>query len=125
VAEVRQTARDAGCVDFVAKPVMADVLFAKLQRHAGAASSARRSHEPPPPTLAPDDGTRNLASRLRRPRRSAASSSSMPWPKSCRSPATSAHLGRRIAALTAAFDYDALLRLAASLETHHESSDGR
>ena len=34
--EVRQAARDAGCVDFLPKPVRADVLFARLQRYTGA-----------------------------------------------------------------------------------------
>ena len=34
--EVRQAAREAGCVDFLPKPVKADVLFAKLQRYTGA-----------------------------------------------------------------------------------------
>jgi DNA-binding response OmpR family regulator len=32
---VRQTARDAGCVDYLSKPVRAQLLFAMLQTHAG------------------------------------------------------------------------------------------
>ena len=31
--EVRDAAREAGCVDFPPKPVRADVLFARLQRY--------------------------------------------------------------------------------------------
>ena len=31
--EVRDAAREAGCVDFLPKPVRADVLFARLQRY--------------------------------------------------------------------------------------------
>jgi PAS domain S-box-containing protein len=126
-AEVRQTARDAGCVDFVAKPVKADVLFAKLQRHAGARFvSPEIVPESPLPPLATDDGSRNLASRLRE----AAAIGSVAELDALAEELSLAGdvprtLGRRIAALTAAFDYDALLRLAASLETHHESSDGR
>jgi CheY-like chemotaxis protein len=33
--DVREAARGAGCVDFIPKPIRADVLFAKLQQHLG------------------------------------------------------------------------------------------
>jgi CheY-like chemotaxis protein len=126
-SEVRQAARDAGCVDFVAKPVKADVLFAKLQRHAGARFvNPSEAPEPPLPALVSGNGPRNLASRLRE----AATIGSVADLDALAEELSTAgdvpgSLGRRIAALTAAFDYDALLRLAASLESHHESPDGR
>jgi CheY-like chemotaxis protein len=35
IGDIRQTARDAGCVDYLAKPVRAQLLFAMLQTHIG------------------------------------------------------------------------------------------
>jgi PAS domain S-box-containing protein len=118
-AEVRQQARDAGCVDFLPKPVKADVLFAKLQRFTGArfVSPAAESDAPPLPALAPDLDVRQLAARIR----DAAAIGSVADLDALAEQLSSAGaqpgtLGRRIASLTAAFDYDALLRLAASLD---------
>src|SRR5690606_34677882 len=36
LGDVRQSARDAGCVDYLSKPVRAQLLFATLQTHLGA-----------------------------------------------------------------------------------------
>jgi CheY-like chemotaxis protein len=36
LGDIRQTVRDAGCVDYLSKPVRAQVLFAMLQTHLGA-----------------------------------------------------------------------------------------
>jgi CheY-like chemotaxis protein len=36
LGDTRQATRDAGCVDYLAKPIRAQELFAMLQRHAGA-----------------------------------------------------------------------------------------
>ena len=33
--DVREAARQAGCIDFVPKPIRADVLFSKLRQHLG------------------------------------------------------------------------------------------
>ncbi len=116
--EVREAAREAGCVDFLPKPVRADVLFAKLQRYTGT-----RFVSPPGekdaaiPLLGDDVSIRGLAARIREAAAigSVADLDAIAEQLSSEgeSPGT---LGRRIAALTAAFDYDALLRLAASLE---------
>ncbi len=35
LGDVRQTVHDAGCVDYLSKPVRAELLFAMLQRHLG------------------------------------------------------------------------------------------
>ena len=35
IGDIRQTARDAGCVDYLSKPVRAQLLFAMLQTHLG------------------------------------------------------------------------------------------
>jgi PAS domain S-box-containing protein len=121
--EVRQAARDAGCVDFVPKPVKADILFAKLQRHTGIRFVAPVAGSDSAPELvaagtsASDASVRGLAGRLRE----AAAIGSVADLDAIADELSSAgdapnSLGRRIAALTAAFDYDALLRLAASLE---------
>ena len=116
--EVRQAAREAGCVDFLPKPVRADVLFAKLQRYTGTrfvSPSGEKDAAIPP--LGDDVSVRGLAARIREAAAigSVADLDAIAEQLSSEgeSPGT---LGRRIAALTAAFDYDALLRLAASLE---------
>ncbi len=117
-AEVRQQARDAGCLDFLPKPVKADVLFAKLQRYTGVRFVATSGDaDPALPTLAPDLETRELAAKIR----DAAAIGSVADLDSLAEQLSSSGesggaLGRRIASLAAAFDYDALLRLAASLE---------
>ena len=117
-AEVRQQAGDAGCVDFLPKPVKADVLFARLQRYTGArfVSPAIDSEAQTPP-LSGDIDVRGLAARIRE----AAAIGSVADLDALAEQLSSAgdqpgSLGRRIASLTAAFDYDALLRLAASLD---------
>ena len=114
-AEVRQQARDAGCVDFLPKPVKADVLFAKLQRYTGVRFVSPATE---PMRRCRRSATSAATSRrafARRPQ-SAASRISMRWRAAVGGGRRAGALGRRIAALTAAFDYDALLRLAASLE---------
>jgi CheY-like chemotaxis protein len=51
--DVRDAAREAGCVDFVPKPIRAEVLFAKLRQHLGVAFvSPRRVEAPEPPATA-------------------------------------------------------------------------
>jgi PAS domain S-box-containing protein len=126
--EVRQAARDAGCVDFLPKPVKADVLFAKLQRYTGVrfvspAEGAETvpafdaSRDAPGGPLGSEANVRDLAARIRE----AAAIGSVADLDAIADDLSTAGdtpgtLGRRIAALTAAFDYDALLRLAASLD---------
>jgi len=122
--EVRQAARDAGCVDFLPKPVKADVLFAKLQRYAGvrfvSPVGETDTDFPPLGPLSPlsnDVSVRGLAARIRE----AAAIGSVADLDAIADQLSTAGdtpgtIGRRIAALTAAFDYDALLRLAASLD---------
>jgi PAS domain S-box-containing protein len=118
-AEVRQAARDAGCVDFLPKPVKADVLFAKLQRYTGVRFvSPVAEPESPLPVLTQDIGGHDLAVHIRE----AASIGSVADLDALAERLSTAGdapgtLGRRIAALTAAFDYDALLRLAESIDS--------
>ena len=45
--EVREAAREAGCIDFVPKPIRAEVLFSKLRQHLGVSFvSPRRQRSP-------------------------------------------------------------------------------
>ena len=119
--EVRHAAREAGCVDFLPKPVKADVLFARLQRYTGVRfvspgpRSTRRSRRSGrwPTTSACAASPPAFA---RRPRLAASPISTRSPSKLSTADDAPGTLGRRIAALTAAFDYDALLRLAASLD---------
>ena len=116
--EVRQAAREAGCLDFLPKPVRADVLFAKLQRYTGTRFvSPSGEQDVPILPLADDVSVRGLAARIREAAAigSVADLDAIAEQLSSEGE-TPGTLGRRIAALTAAFDYDALLRLAASLE---------
>ena len=114
--DVRAQATDAGCVDFLPKPVKADVLFAKLQRFTGARFVSPASEpDAPLPSLREVGG--DIAARIRE----AAAIGNVEELDALAGRLSAAgdapgSLGRRIAALTAAFDYDALLRLADSLE---------
>jgi PAS domain S-box-containing protein len=119
--EVREAAREAGCVDFLPKPVRADVLFARLQRYTRVrfVSPSEDSDQAVPPLgpIGAGDGVRKLASRIRE----AAAIGSVAdldaiAEELSNAGAAPGTLGRKIAVLTAAFDYDALLRLAASLD---------
>ena len=119
--EVRQSAREAGCVDFLPKPVRAEVLFAKLQRYTGVrfVTPAGESEAPAPSygSLGEDDKVRALALRLREAA-AIGSVADLDAITDELAKGGDAHgaLGRRVAALTAAFDFDALLRLAESLD---------
>ena len=117
-AEVRHQAREAGCLDFLPKPVKANVLFAKLQRYTGARFvSPVQDTDVPLPALTSDLAGRNLASRIRDAAAigSVAELDALAEELVAEGEAPGA-LGQRIAALTATFDYEALLRLAASLD---------
>jgi PAS domain S-box-containing protein len=119
-AEVRESAKEAGCVDFLAKPVKADVLFAKLQRYTGV-RFVSPAEEPAPAltdlSIDPRVATRELAAKIR----GAASIGNVPDLEALAEHLSSgdeasAVIGRHISTLAATFDYDALLRLAATLD---------
>jgi PAS domain S-box-containing protein len=62
--DVREAAREAGCVDFVAKPIRAEVMFAKLRQHLGVSFVSPRgaaAAEPPAGSLPVE----KIAERLR------------------------------------------------------------
>ena len=55
--DIRQTARDAGCVDYLSKPIRAQSLFAMLQTHLGVRFVSGSGH--PAPRDAPPDRRRS------------------------------------------------------------------
>jgi PAS domain S-box-containing protein len=117
--EVREAARTAGAVDFVPKPVQADVLFAKLQRHAGARFVGPADVQPEPPISPPETiEARAVAARIRDAAAigNVADLDALATQLSGED-AQDRGLGRRIAMLTASFDYDALMQLADALES--------
>ncbi len=117
--EVREAARNAGAVDFVPKPVKADVLFAKLQRHAGARFVGPAPLRPEPPITPPETiDARAIAARIR----DAAAIGNVADLDALAAQLSGDDgqdrgLGTRIATLTASFDYDALMQLADALES--------
>ena len=66
LGDIRQIARDAGCVDYLSKPIRAQSLFAMLQRHVGVrfVSAAEVAAKEDPETLGFDRRVA-VASRLR------------------------------------------------------------
>jgi PAS domain S-box-containing protein len=117
--EVREAARNAGAVDFVPKPVQADVLFAKLQRHAGARFVGPAAVRPESPITPPETiEARAVAARIRDAAAigNVADLDALATQLSGED-AQDRGLGRRIATLTASFDYDALMQLADALES--------
>jgi CheY-like chemotaxis protein len=64
--EVRETARAAGCTDYLSKPVLAASLFAMLQRHLGVRFESGAADAVPPETDFADRARRaGIADRLR------------------------------------------------------------
>jgi len=103
-----------GAVDFLPKPVRAEVLFAKLQRYTGVrfVTPAGDSEAPAASfgSLGEDDKVRALGRRLREAA-AIGSVADLDAITDELAKGGDAHgaLGRRVAALTAAFDFDALL----------------
>jgi CheY-like chemotaxis protein len=121
-----EAARKAGCVDFLPKPVQADVLYGMLQRHLGIAFVPGVAAPPPAPvaplTIAmPPAQALALARRLR----AAASVGDVTEVDAIAAgllevPDGPHALGRRIVDLRSELDFDALLRLADRLESQEE-----
>jgi CheY-like chemotaxis protein len=116
--DVRQAARDAGCVDYLSKPVRAELLFAMLQTHVGVRFVSGGAAAPATGGTIDRSRCVDIAASLR----AAISIGDVREVQdlarrlaSC-SPAE-AHLGERIARLAAEFQFDRLGELADSLET--------
>ncbi len=114
--DTRQAAREAGCADYLPKPVRAEALFAALQTHLGAAfvATGQAPQAVPPPAASPGGG--DIAKQLLE---AVAIGSVTDLEALADRLLTEAGgdlaLGRRIARLVAAFDFDGLRALAAEL----------
>jgi PAS domain S-box-containing protein len=130
-------ARQAGCVDFVAKPVRAEVLYSALQRHLGVAFAAGQGPAEAGPRGSPDREAAVSAAAVE------TTATARPLPAGARAAARQlraaaavgdvaalddlatdlaadpalAELGERVAQLKAEFDFDGLRRLADWLES--------
>ena len=119
LGDVRQAARDAGCVDYLSKPVRAQLLFATLQIHLGAQFVSAGAHAARAADGGMDAARRaEIAARLR----SAVSVGDVGEIQTLakrllEGGAGEAALGERIGRLAAEFDFDALSELAESLGT--------
>ena len=120
----RQAAFDAGCVDFIAKPIRAEQLFQKLQRHTKAHFVAPSEEaEDETDTWTPTDGSlREIGKRLEE----AAAIGSIADLDAIvlelgKGSAAEAKVGSRIAQLRAKFDFAAVTELAESLQMKGES----
>ena len=113
----RQAAREAGCADYVPKPVRAEALFAALQTHLGAVFVAATV---PPPPAAPSAVASPSGSNLARRLLEAVAIGSVTDLEALADELLTGSdgdlaLGRRIARLVAAFDFDGLRALAGEL----------
>jgi PAS domain S-box-containing protein len=115
--DVREAARQAGCIDFVPKPVRADVLFSKLRQHLGVEFVPARAAAPaePVPELPLVDG---IATRLRDAAVLGDVSALDALARVLAVAADSGQqaLGAQILRMTREFDFAALQDLAAALE---------
>jgi len=115
----RQRAREAGCVDYLAKPIRAELLYGMLQTHAGAAFVSDREA---PRRAADDFVVIDRRSEIGGQLRSAIALGDVATIQQLAAGLTAgsraeAALGERIHRLIAAFDFDGLTALVDSLET--------
>jgi CheY-like chemotaxis protein len=114
--DVREAARNAGCVDFIPKPIRAEVLFGKLQQHLGVEFVSARSSRRPAEDAAPsEDLPARMADRLREASILGDVTALEELTRELRRTAGTRALAARIALLTREFDFQALQALAESL----------
>jgi CheY-like chemotaxis protein len=114
--DVREAAREAGCLDFVPKPIRAEVLFAKLRQHLGVAFVSPRPTDAPEPVAAEDKPVARVAERLQ----SAAALGDIAALNAlarelAAGPADTRDLAATVAQLTSDFEFEGLQDLAAHL----------
>jgi CheY-like chemotaxis protein len=117
--DVRQTARDAGCVDYLSKPVRAPLLFGMLQTHLGVRFVSASSHAVKHDTrLSGVERRAELGHRLRNAVALGDVSDLQELAQDLMKGSTAeAAVGERISRLAMNFDFDALSELADSLAT--------
>ena len=123
-SDSHEAARQAGCVDFIPKPVRAEVLYGLLQRHLGVAFVAgppeqdpRAAPVVPAAVVAAPPHAAGVARRLRAAAGVGDVGAIEGVVEELRRDSARAALGQRIAALKADFDFDGLRRLADWLES--------
>jgi DNA-binding response OmpR family regulator len=127
-SDSHEAARQAGCVDFLPKPVRAEALFSALQRHLGVTFVAGPAAEPPHgraavPFPRPADGGRDGLALARRLRSAAAVGDVAEIEAIAGELAGDGDRGalaRQIAQLNTGFEFEALVRLADRLESQDE-----
>ncbi len=114
--DVREAARNAGCVDFIPKPIRAEVLFGKLQQHLGVEFVSARSSRSAAEDGAPSETLpARMVDRLREASILGDVTALEEVARELRRTAATRVLAARIAALTREFDFQALQALAESL----------
>ena len=111
---------EAGCNDFLSKPLRADELFGKIARHVGV-SFVQPEDASPPATAATGALPSDLASRIAQRMRTAievgdVSELDRLAAELSREPGAGPHYGATVGRLTRAFDFDGLLRIASDLD---------
>ena len=126
LGNTRQSAKDAGCVEHVPKPVRAEAVFAALQTHLGvkfvSGSDTAKSSRP-----ALGDAARGsaIAARLREAIAMGAIGDLQKIADELSGGKDEeAALGQQLSRLAAGFDFDGVGQLAASLESGREQHEG-
>jgi PAS domain S-box-containing protein len=120
----RQAAFDAGCVDFISKPIRAEELFEKLQHHTGAHFVASEEVDEDRDIVLPADGSvREIGKRLHE----AATIGNISELDAivielARGSAVEAKLSGRVARLCGKFDFAAIIHLAGLMQTMQDDS---
>jgi PAS domain S-box-containing protein len=115
----RQAAFDAGCVDFIAKPIRAEQLFQKLQRHTKAHFVASgETVEEDTDAFVPDDGSLSAVGQRLQEAASIGNIADLDAivDELAKGNAIQVKLGARIARLRARFDFASVIQLAESLQ---------
>jgi PAS domain S-box-containing protein len=124
--EVREAAAQAGCIDFIPKPIRAEVLFGKLRQHLGVQFVTGPRGVPPrpsPPLRAAQ--TPGLGEELRKAAELGDVTALDAIARGLALAAgPAAALGDRIASLTASFDFDGVLLLAEALDREEQTHAG-
>jgi CheY-like chemotaxis protein len=125
--DTKKAARDAGCTDYLPKPVRAEALFASLQTHLGVRFLWEADDELPiEGEITPAPHHAELAARLRDAAAIGAITDLHTLANTLMGgDASDAALGSRIGALAAGFDFDGIRRLASSLEAAQGVVDAR
>ena len=113
--DVREAARAAGCIDFIPKPIRADVLFAKLQQHLGVRFEPARDGRPAAGNVQKTALPTRIADRLQEAAAVGDVTTLQRVVRELGNTPGSEALASRIAALTREFDFDALKAFAECL----------